>query len=121
MGDKKVFVVEDSPTDLHTIRSALEPQGYSVVTATDGEEALRRVGAERPDLVLLDVVLPKMSGFEVCRELKTAPETSDIKIVMISAKKEYSDRFWGLKQGAEDYVTKPIEKDTLLDVVSRYV
>lgn len=121
MSDKKILVVEDSPTDLHKIRSTLEGGGYQILVATDGEEALRKAGSEKPDLVLLDVVLPNKSGFEVCRELKASPDTSDIKVVMVSSKSEYADRFWGKKQGADDYLGKPFKDDELLDVVANYL
>ena len=121
MSEKKILIVEDSPTDLHKIRSALEGGGYRVVVATDGEEALRKADSERPDLVLLDVVLPNKSGFEVCRELKAAPGTADVKVVMVSSKNEYADRFWGKKQGADDYVGKPFKDEELLDVVANYL
>lgn len=121
MAEKTILIVDDSPTDLHALRTALEPGGYAILTATDGEEALRRASRERPDLILLDVILPRMNGFEVCRVLKSDPQTSEIKVVLVSCKREHSDRFWGLKQGAVEYVTKPFEKKDLLDVVARHV
>jgi len=116
-----ILIVEDSPTELALTRKALQASGFRIVTAVDGEEALLQVRAERPALVFLDVILPKKSGFQVCRELKSAPETRDIKVVLVTSKNQDSDRFWGLKQGADEYLTKPYKDEDLLAVVARYL
>lgn len=116
-----ILVVDDSPTDLKLITSALEPRGYRVLTAVDGEEALEKAESSHPSLILLDVILPKKNGFQVCRQLKTSPGTRDIKIVLVTSKTQDSDRFWGLKQGADEYLTKPFEQDQLLSLVSRHL
>jgi CheY-like chemotaxis protein len=116
---KKILVVDDSPTDLRLVTSPLQEQGYQVVVAVDGEEALEKALREHPDVILMDVVLPKKNGFQVCRELKTSPQTRDIKILMVTSKSHASDRYWGLKQGADAYLTKPFEDDRLLENVSQ--
>lgn len=112
-----ILVVDDSPTELKVVTSALAGGGYRVITAADGEDALAKAAAERPDLVLLDVVLPRKNGFQVCRQLKTGSGTQGIKVVLLTSKSQESDRFWGLRQGADGYVTKPFAEAELLSVV----
>jgi len=112
-----ILVVDDSPTELKLVSTALTGRGYRVITAVDGEEALTKAMAEHPDLILLDVVLPRKNGFQVCRQLKTAPGTQGIKIVLLTSKSQDSDRFWGLKQGADGYMTKPFAEAELFSVL----
>ncbi len=114
MANAKIMVVEDSPTYLRKISDFLQGLGYEVVTAVDGEEALEKAVQENPGLIVLDVILPKKNGFQVCRQLKTSPATQDIKILMMTSKSQDSDRFWGLKQGADEYMTKPIDDNELV-------
>src|SRR4051812_46606608 len=103
---KQVLVVDDSATNRHVVTTLLRKEGYDVTTAVDGEDALQKVAAERPPLIVLDIILPKVNGYQVLRQLKSAPETRDIKIILVSSKDQESDRFWGLKQGADDYIAK---------------
>ncbi len=114
MANAKILVVEDSPTYLRKISNFLQGLGYEVVTAVDGEEALEKAVQENPGLIVLDVILPKKNGFQVCRQLKTSPATQGIKILMMTSKSQDSDRFWGLKQGADEYMTKPIDDNELV-------
>jgi len=114
MAKSKILVVEDSPTYLRKIADFLQGLGYEVITAIDGEEALEKAVRENPSLIVLDVILPKKNGFQVCRQLKTSPATQNIKILMMTSKSQDSDRFWGIKQGADDYMTKPYEDEELL-------
>jgi DNA-binding response OmpR family regulator len=114
MANSKILVVEDSPTYLRKIADFLQGFGYEVITAIDGEEALEKAVRENPSLIVLDVILPKKNGFQVCRQLKTSPATQNIKILMMTSKSQDSDRFWGIKQGADDYMTKPYEDEELL-------
>ena len=114
-----VLVVDDSPTAQRLIRLAVEAGGYRVLTASDGDEAIEVAMRERPDLILLDIILPKKNGFQVCRQLKTSPETKDIKIILVSSKSQDTDRFWGLKQGADEYLAKPFEAEELLASVTK--
>jgi twitching motility two-component system response regulator PilH len=116
---EKILVVDDSPTDLKLVAGPLQQRGYEVITASDGEQALEKACREHPHLIVLDVILPKKNGFQVCRQLKTAPDTRDIKILMVTSKSQDSDRFWGLKQGADDYMTKPFADSELLGNVAR--
>lgn len=119
MAKKRVLVVDDSPTDLQMISSLLQKQGYDVVTAVDGEEAIDKAVGTHPPLVVLDIILPKKNGFQVCRQLKTTPETKDIKVILVSSKNQDSDKFWGLKQGADDYIAKPYQDAELVAAVAR--
>jgi twitching motility two-component system response regulator PilH len=119
MPNKTVLVVDDSPTQLQMATTPLKGQGYRVITAADGEEALEKAAKEHPDVMVLDIILPKKNGFQVCRQLKTSPDTKDIKILMVSTKSQDSDRFWGLKQGADEYMTKPYDDGELLANVAK--
>jgi DNA-binding response OmpR family regulator len=117
---KHVLVVDDSPTDRQMATILLQKQGYAVTTAVDGEDALVKIAAERPPLVVLDIILPKMNGYQVLRQLKSAAETRDIKVILVSSKTQDSDRFWGLKQGADDYIAKPYPDEALLSAVAKH-
>ena len=105
MRNKTILLVDDSPTEMKVMQAALQGKGFNLLTATDGEDALNKVLQQKPDVVLLDVVLPKKNGFQVCRQLKTAPETKTTKVILVTSKSQDTDRFWGLKQGADEYLT----------------
>ncbi len=120
MSNKKILVVDDSPTLLKMTISVLEEtQLYEIVTAVDGVDALQKVISFKPDLVLLDVVMPKMDGFQVCRKLKAFPKTKHIPVILLTSKSQKVDKFWGKKQGADMYLTKPFDKENLLDAVRK--
>lgn len=119
MADTKILVVEDSPTYLRQISALLQDQGYHTITAIDGEEAMQKAIQDDPTLIVLDVILPKKNGFQVCRQLKTSAATQNIKILMLTSKSQDSDRFWGMKQGADGYMTKPVDENELLTTVAR--
>jgi len=121
MASKRVLVVDDSPTERHATSTLLQKQGYDVSIAVDGEDALEKVAAGRPPLIVLDIILPKLNGYQVLRQLKAAPETRDIKVILVSSKNQASDRFWGLKQGADDYIAKPYADEALLAAVARHL
>jgi len=121
MAGERILVVDDSPTDLRLVTTALRGGGYVVSAAHDGEEALEKAVRERPDLIVLDVILPKKNGFQVCRQLKTSPDTCAIKILLLTSKNQQSDRFWGLKQGADSYMTKPFANEELLASIGELV
>jgi DNA-binding response OmpR family regulator len=110
----KVLVVDDSWTDLTLIATPLRDSGYDVITAVDGDEALEKVLHERPQCVVLDIILPKQNGFQLCRRLKQMEESRDIPIILISGKNTELDKRWGLQQGADMYITKPFRNDELV-------
>lgn len=114
-----VLVVDDSPTDLYVLVKLLQEHGYDVMTAGDGDEALHKAVSAKPPLVMLDIILPKQNGFQVCRQLKRGPETRNIRVILVSSRNQESDRFWGLQQGADEYITKPYRDEDLLAAVGR--
>jgi DNA-binding response OmpR family regulator len=118
MAEEKILVVDDSPTELQLMVEPLMARGYEVITATNGDDALEAALRERPRLILLDILMPGKNGFQVCRQLKANPATRAIKIIMVSSKSLESDRFWGLKQGADEYLVKPFHDETLLNHIS---
>ena len=115
---KKLLVVDDSPTELTLVMEALGNAGYELVTAADGEAGVAKAEAERPDLIILDVVMPKMNGFQACRKIKSTPELQDTPVILLTSKNQKSDEFWGKKQGADVYLTKPFDTDELLAAVA---
>lgn len=115
MSIRKVLVVDDSATDLKKLEQIVSGAGYTVITATSGKEALERVKNDRPDAVLLDIIMNDMNGFQVCRALNGDVATKDIPIVLVSSKKEKTDQVWGVEQGARAYVTKPFTPEQILD------
>ena len=118
MAAEKILVVDDSPTELQLMVEPLLAKGFEIITASDGLEALTMASREHPRLILLDILMPKKNGFQVCRQLKNDPHTSDIKIILVSSKNQESDRFWGLKQGADEYLAKPFNDEVLLNHIS---
>jgi len=120
MRGDKILVVDDSPTDLRIVSAHLQEAGYRIITAVDGEDAILKALAEKPNLIVLDVVMPKKNGFQTCRTLKTTEGTKSIPVVLLSSKHQESDKFWGMKQGADGYVVKPYETQLLLDTIARF-
>ncbi|NEP58149.1 MAG: response regulator [Symploca sp. SIO2G7] len=116
-----VLVVEDSPTQQKMIAELLRKDGIGVIVADNGIEALEQVEEQNLDLVVLDIVLPKMNGYEVCRRIKSNSKTQNLAVVMCSAKKEEFDRYWGMKQGADAYIAKPFQPQELLVKVRQFL
>ena len=117
----KVMVVDDAYSELKLMESILRNAGHQVVTLIDGEALEDKVSSERPDVVLLDIVLPKRNGFEILRSLKRNEQTKTTPIVLVSSKNQESDKAWGRRQGADDYLPKPFTSDQLLTMVGRFV
>lgn len=114
-----VLIVEDSVTQREMISDLLRGSGLNVSVACDGVEALERIQGVRPDLVVLDIVMPRMNGYEVCRRLKADPKTQNVPVVMCSSKGEEFDRYWGMKQGADAYIAKPFQPTELIGTVKQ--
>ncbi|NIM50644.1 MAG: response regulator [Gemmatimonadales bacterium] len=114
---RTIFIADDEADFVSTLRSRLEFEGYVVTTAADGKEALQRITDEKPDLILLDIMMPTMNGYQVCRELKVNADTRPIPVLMLTAKSQESDKFWGKEAGADDYVTKPFDMEDLIEKI----
>ncbi len=115
------LIVDDVQTDLMILTSYLETLGWRVISAMNGEEALTYLSSNKPDIVFLDVVLPGRSGFEICRAIKSQTDTQQIPVVMCSTKNTDMDRFWGLKQGADLYLTKPVNRQDFATAIQKLV
>lgn len=109
-----ILIVEDSPSELELMSHYLKESGYTVIKATGAKEALQKATSEKPDIIVTDVVMPGMSGFELCRALKRNPSTEKVPIVVCSSKNQEIDRLWAMRQGADAYITKPYTRDELL-------
>lgn len=112
-----VLIVDDSPTEQHVFCKALEREGHETIVASDGEEAIATAVRTRPDVIVMDVVMPGMNGFQATRSLSKNPETAGIPVVIVSAKGQETDRIWGLRQGAAQYLVKPVDAKQLLAAV----
>ena len=121
MPNDSILVVDDSPTEQKLVVTALQSRGYRVTTAADGDDAILKAGVDKPKLIVLDVVMPRKNGFQVCRALKNAPETKDIKVILLTSKSLDSDRFWGMKQGADAYLTKPFKNEDLINQIHQLI
>jgi DNA-binding response OmpR family regulator len=119
--NKKILLVDDSPTAILWQRMILEEDQYEIVVATDGEEGIRAARAERPDLVLLDVMMPRMSGFEVLRTLRAEADLRDIPVIMVTTRGATPDVMEGYESGCNEYVTKPLDRAELLTKVRSYL
>lgn len=113
MSIQKVLVVDDSKTELMFLTEILHQQGYQVRTAENAEQALGRLEEEKPDLILMDVVMPGQNGFQLTRSLARNTKFADVPIIMCTSKNQETDRVWGLRQGASDYITKPVNPQEL--------
>lgn len=115
MAIRKVLVVDDSATDLKNLEQIVSAGGYQVITATSGDEAVAKAKSERPDAVMMDVIMAGMNGFQACRKITSDPETKNIPVILVSSKGEKTDKIWGAEQGAKGYVTKPYTKEQILN------
>ena len=120
MAIKKILLVDDSKTELHPLSDLLGKRGYSVRTAENGEEAMRRLGEDKPDLILMDVVMPGQNGFQLTRAITRDPAYSDVPVIMCTSKNLETDKVWGMRQGARDYVVKPVVADELIAKIKAF-
>jgi DNA-binding response OmpR family regulator len=118
MAKGKILVVDDEVYIVHILDFSLRMEGYEVVTALDGEQALEKVESEHPDLVVLDIMMPKLDGYDTCKRLKANAETRDIPIILLSAKGRNVDQRMGFEAGANDYITKPFSPRKLVEKIN---
>jgi twitching motility two-component system response regulator PilH len=109
MAINKVLIVDDSKTEIMFITELLQKNGYVVRSAENADEAFKRLAEDRPDLILMDVVMPGQNGFQLTRSINRTPEYTDIPIIICTSKNLETDRVWGMRQGARDYITKPVD------------
>ena len=116
----KILLVDDSKTELHYLSRLLIKRGFSVRTAESGDEAMKRLAEEVPDLILMDVVMPGQNGFQLTRAITRDPRYVGLPVIMCTSKNQETDRVWGLRQGAKDYVVKPVQAEELVAKIRRF-
>jgi two-component system alkaline phosphatase synthesis response regulator PhoP len=121
MNPKKILIVDDEVDLVETVRFPLEMEGFNVLVSYNGEDALNKARKESPDLIILDLMLPKLDGYKVCRLLKFDEKYKHIPILMLTAKTQEKDKILGMETGADEYITKPFEMDDLLEKVKTYL
>ena len=109
-----VLIVDDSPTELHLFQNMLEKNGFDTLVADSGEDGVRQAQSARPDVILMDVVMPGMNGFQATRKLTQDPATASIPVIMITSKDQETDKIWGMRQGAVEYLVKPVDEQQLV-------
>jgi twitching motility two-component system response regulator PilH len=112
-----ILIIDDSPTELHLFQNMLEKSGFETLVADSGEDGIRQAEAARPDCILMDVVMPGMNGFQATRKLTHDPRTSNIPVIMITTKDQETDKIWGMRQGAVEYIVKPIGQKELVQKI----
>jgi twitching motility two-component system response regulator PilH len=117
---QKILLVDDSKTELHVLSELLTKKGYKVRTAENGEEAMRRLQEDKPDLILMDVVMPGQNGFQLTRAITRDPAYADVPVIICTSKNQETDRVWGMRQGARDYVVKPVNPEELLSKIKAF-
>jgi twitching motility two-component system response regulator PilH len=120
MAIKNILLVDDSKTELHFLSDLLEKRGYKIRTAENGEDAMRRLGEETPDLVLMDVVMPGQNGFQLTRAITRDPRFVNVPVIMCTSKNQETDKVWGMRQGARDYIVKPVDADELVAKIKAF-
>ena len=113
----KILVVDDSPTEIFQFKEMLEKLGHEVITADNGLEGFKKAVSEQPDIVLMDIVMPDMNGFQATRQITRAAETKHIPVIIVSSKNQETDKVWGQRQGAKGYITKPVDTNELVKVI----
>jgi twitching motility two-component system response regulator PilH len=120
MAIQKILLVDDSKTELHFLTELLTRRGFKVRTAENAGEAMRRLSEEKPDLILMDVVMPGQNGFQLTRAITRDPLYADVPIIMCTSKNQETDKVWGMRQGARDYVVKPVNPDELVEKIRAF-
>jgi len=116
----KVLIIDDSPTETHRLSGILEKNGFNVLTASSGELGIELAKNEQPDIVLMDIVMPGLNGFQATRHLSKTKETGHIPVIIVTTKDQETDKVWGARQGAKSYLTKPVSEKELLSVIRQW-
>lgn len=114
----RILIIDDSPTEIYRLSEILTKQGHELTIANNGAEGFDKACEEMPDLILMDVVMPKVNGFQATRKLSRNQKTKDIPVVLVTTKNQETDRIWGKRQGAKDYLTKPVDEQALINTVN---
>jgi twitching motility two-component system response regulator PilH len=117
---QKILLVDDSKTELHHLTDILSKRGYAVRTAENGDDAMRRLSEDKPDLILMDVVMPGQNGFQLTRAITRDPRFTDVPVIMCTSKGLETDKVWGMRQGARDYVVKPVNAEELIGKIKNF-
>lgn len=117
----RILIVDDSPTETYRFKEILGRYGHAVYEASNGADGVAMAKAELPDLVLMDVVMPGINGFQATRQITKSPETAHIPVVIVTTKDQETDRVWGKRQGAKDYLTKPVDEALLMQVIANLI
>ena len=112
------MIVDDSPTEVHVLTTMLAKNGHEVITAASGEDGVEMAKTEQPDLILMDVVMPGMNGFQATRQISKNDETASIPVIMVTTKDQETDKVWAMRQGAKDYIVKPVQEKALIEHVN---
>lgn len=115
----KIMVVDDAPADLQNLKNILTKGGHQVIEVTSGQDSIAKAKAEKPDAIVMDVVMPGVNGFQATRQISKDPDTATIPIIVVSAKNQETDRLWAMRQGAREYVVKPVKDADLLSKVKQ--
>jgi twitching motility two-component system response regulator PilH len=120
MSIQKILLVDDSKTELHHLSDVLGKRGYQVRTAENGDEAMRRLSEDKPDLILMDVVMPGQNGFQLTRAITRDPRFASVPVIMCTSKNQETDKVWGMRQGARDYIVKPVNTEELVTKIKAF-
>jgi twitching motility two-component system response regulator PilH len=117
----RILIVDDSPTEIHVLKTMLEKNGFETLSAESGEAGIDVAKADKPDAILMDVVMPGLNGFQATRKLTTDPDTSEIPVIIVTTKNQETDRVWGMRQGAKEYLTKPVAEADLVSKINAVI
>ncbi len=117
----RVLIVDDSPTEIHVLKTMLEKHGFEIISAESGEDGIALARSDKPDVILMDVVMPGLNGFQATRQLTNDPDTANIPVIIVTTKNQETDKAWGLRQGARDYLAKPVSETDLVTKINAVI
>ena len=117
---KRILIVDDSPTERHVLNDMLTKAGFEVIASDNGEDAIQKAKQAKPDLILMDVVMPGQNGFQLTRTITRDPRFADVPVIMCTSKNQETDKVWGMRQGARDYIVKPVNTEELIAKIKAF-